>query len=190
MIVDNPFQEPVIYNGDSVIFFKEIIFIWNSHDSRHNLQKSQALKKKRNSLNRPVESEWPLPLFAKFIKFCLNVIFIQMLEAGVSQGKKYWFKTFFKFNWCFGECFPLICYNTLICICYITLLYMLINKFTTAFSGEKVPRTPVVLTIMAIQFRKKKWNQSGDIYFIENIPKTSEIAAHVLQCEFFLKAPL
>ena len=44
--------------------------------------------------------------------------------------------------------------------------------------------------IMAIQFRKKKWNQSGDIYFIENIPKTSEIAAHVLQCKFFLKAPL
>ena len=106
------------------------------------------------------------------------------------REKKYWFKMFFKFNWCFGECFPLICYNTLICICYITLLYMLINKFTTAFSGEKVPRTPVVLTIMAIQFRKKKWNQSGDIYFIENIPKTSENAAHVLQCEFFLKAPL
>ena len=29
---------------------------------------------------------------------------------------KYLFKTFFKFNWCFGECFPPFCYNTLICI--------------------------------------------------------------------------
>ena len=39
--------------------------------------------------------------------------------------------------------------------------------------------------------QKKEVNQSGDInYFIENIPKTSENAAHVLQCEFFLKAPL
>ena len=45
--------------------------------------------------------------------------------------------------------------HTLICICYITLLYMLINKFTTGFSGEKVPKTPVVLK-MAIQFRTKK----------------------------------
>ena len=66
---------------------------------------------------------------------------------------------------------------------------MLINKFTTGFCGEKVPRTPIVLK-MAIQFRKKKWNQSSDIYFIENIPKTSKNAAHVLQCDFFLKAPL
>ena len=44
-----------------VFFFKEIIFIWNSHDSKCNLQKSQALKKKQNTLNRPVEREWPLP---------------------------------------------------------------------------------------------------------------------------------
>ena len=43
---------------------------------------------------------------------------------------------------------------------------------------------------MAIQFREKKWKQSSDIYFIENIPKTSKNAAHVLQCEFFLKASL
>ena len=57
------------------------------------------------------------------------------------------------------------------------------------FSGEKVSRTPVVLK-MAIRFREKKWNQSSDIYFIENIPKTSKNAAHVLQCEFFLKASL
>ena len=48
------------------------------------------------------------------------------------------------------------CYNTIICICYITLLYMLINKFTTGFSEEKLPRKPVVLK-MAIQFRMKKW---------------------------------
>ena len=59
---------------------------------------------------------------------------------------------------------------------------MLINKFTTAFSGEKVPRKK--------KKKKKEVNQSGDIYFIENIPKTSENAAHVLQCEFSLKAPL
>ena len=82
---------------------------------------------------------------------------------------------------------------------------MLINKFTTGYSGEKVPRTLVVLK-MAIQFREKKIvytifkrkftcstdkprvikntslqrNQSSDIYFIENIPKTTNNAAHVL----------
>ena len=60
MILGNPFQEPVIHIGDC-FFFKEIIFIWNSHDSKHNLQKSQGLKKKQNTLNRPVEREWPLP---------------------------------------------------------------------------------------------------------------------------------
>ena len=68
------------------------------------------------------------------------------------------------------------CYNNL--ICYVTLLYMLINKFTTGFSGDKVPRTLVVLK-MEIQFRKKKWNQSSDIYFIENIPKSSKNAARL-----------
>ena len=70
------------------------------------------------------------------------------------------------------------CYHNLICICYITLLYMLINKFTTGFSGDKVPRTLVVLK-MEIQFRKKKWNQSSDIYFIENIPKCRKNAARL-----------
>ena len=92
---------------------------------------------------------------------------------------------------------------------------MLINKFTTGFSEEKVPKTQVVLK-MAIQLRKKNGvhdftcttslicvkqyiiakefyskqrNQSSDFYFIENIPKTSKNAAHVLQWEFFLKAP-
>ena len=65
---------------------------------------------------------------------------------------------------------------------------MLVNKFTTAFSGEKVPRTPVDSYGNSVQ--KKEVNQSGDIYFIENIPKTSKNAVHVLQCEFFLKAPL
>ena len=85
------------------------------------------------------------------------------------------------------------------------LLNVLINKFTTGYSGEKVPRTLVVL-LMAIQFRERKiaytvfkWkftcstdkphlikntllqrNQSSDIYFIENIPKTTNNAAHVL----------
>ena len=58
---------------------------------------------------------------------------------------------------------PPFCYNTLICICYITLLYVLKNKFTAGFSGEKVPGTPVVLK-MAIQFKEKKWNQSSGVY--------------------------
>ena len=40
-------------------------------------------------------------------------------------------------------------------ICYSTLLNVLINKFTTGYSEEKVPRTLVVLK-MAIQFREKK----------------------------------
>ena len=63
---------------------------------------------------------------------------------------KYWFRTLFKFNWCFAT----------------TLLFvfvMLRNKFTTGFSEDKVPRTPVVLK-MAIQFRNKKWNQSSDLF--------------------------
>ena len=67
---------------------------------------------------------------------------------------------------------------------------MLINKFTTAFSGEKVPKDTGSFDSYGNSFQKKEVNQSGDIYFIENIPKTSENAAHVLQCEFFLKAPL
>ena len=33
-------------------------------------------------------------------------------------------------------------------------------------------------------------NQSSDICFIENIPKTSKNAAHVLPWEFFLKSSL
>ena len=41
-------------------------------------------------------------------------------------------------------------------IYYMALLYVLINKFTTGYSEEKVPRTPVLLKI-AIQFREKKW---------------------------------
>ena len=74
-----------------------------------------------------------------------------------------------------------------------------------------MPRTWVVLK-MAIQFRKKgvhdfmcttslmckkqyiniteelngkQRNQNSDIYFTENIPKTSRNASHVLECEFF-----
>ena len=114
------------------------------------------------------------------------MIFIQT-EAGVIQGI---------------ENVALEYFFMLICIRYITLLNVLINKFTT---GEKVPMTLVVLK-MAIQFREKKvtytifkWkftystdephvikntslqrNQSSDIYFIENIPKTTKNASHVL----------
>ena len=108
------------------------------------------------------------------------------------------------------------CYNTLICICYITLLYMLIKKITAGFSGEKVPRTPVVLKMaIYIQFRKKNGvhdfkctcttslecnkqyiitkefygkqsNQSRHL-FHWNIPQISKIAAIAFWCEFFLK---
>ena len=80
--------------------------------------------------------------------------------------------------------------------CHLYLLHyiiaeMLISKFTTGFYGEKVPRTPIVFK-SKIPFRKKKWNQSSgaSLKQIENIPKNSKNAAHVLQCEFFLKAPL
>ena len=44
-------------------------------------------------------------------------------------------------------------YSYLFCICYITLLNVLINKFTTGYAGEKVPRTLVVLNS-----EKKKWH--------------------------------
>ena len=46
------------------------------------------------------------------------------------------------------------------------------------FSGEKVSRTLVLLK-MAIQFSKKKWNKTSDIYFIESIPKTSKNSARL-----------
>ena len=69
------------------------------------------------------------------------MIFIQT-EAGVIQGI---------------ENVGLEHFFMLICIRYITLLNVLINKFTTGYSGEKVPRTLVVLE-MAIQFREKKWH--------------------------------
>jgi len=41
---------------------------------------------------------------------------------------------------------------------------MLINKFTTGFSEEKLPRTPVVLK-MAIHFRIKKWCVQFYVYY-------------------------
>ena len=51
MILGNPFQEPVIYIGNSLIFFLKINFFFqNSHDSRHNLQKSPALKKQKQQI--------------------------------------------------------------------------------------------------------------------------------------------
>ena len=46
MILGNPFQEPVLHIGDFVIFLKEITFYLKFSFSRHNLQKSQALKRK------------------------------------------------------------------------------------------------------------------------------------------------
>ena len=92
----------------------------------------------------------------------------------------------------FGE--YVLCFQ--IATSLITSLNMLINKFTTGFSGEKVPRTPVVLK-MAIQFRKKKAYigilqltkepPNSDIYFIENIPTTSKNAAHVFTMWILLK---
>ena len=76
------------------------------------------------------------------------------------------------------------CYNNL--ICYVTLLYMLINKFTTGFSGDKVPRTLVVLK-MEIQFRKKNGTKVVIFISLKIFPKAAKML-HVLQCEFFLKA--
>ena len=101
---------------------------------------------------------------------------------------KYWFKTFFKFNWCFGECFPLIFYNSLICICDI--IVHAHKQIHHCFFWRKSAQDTGSFDSYGNSVQKKEVNQSGDIYFIENIPKTSKNAAHVLQCEFFLKAPL
>ena len=40
------------------------------------------------------------------------------------------------------------------------------------------------------ELNSKQRNQNSDIYFTEYIPKTSKNAADVLECEFFLVAPL
>ena len=40
------------------------------------------------------------------------------------------------------------------------------------------------------ELNSKQRNQNSDIYFTENIPKTSKNAADVLECEFLLIAPL
>ena len=57
MILGNPIQEPALNIGDSVNFFsKKWSFLGKFHDSRHNLQKSQALKEKRNSRTRMTAS--------------------------------------------------------------------------------------------------------------------------------------
>ena len=66
---------------------------------------------------------------------------------------KYWFETFFKLVDALGIC-VLLQHSYWYLLHYI-MLYMHINKFTTDFSGGKVPRTLVVLK-MAIQFRKKE----------------------------------
>ena len=62
-------------------------------------------------------------------------------------------KGFLKLNDVWGM-LSVFCYIALISICYITLLNLLKNKFTTCFSGEKVLKTPVLLKT-AIQFRKR-----------------------------------
>ena len=106
------------------------------------------------------------------------------------------------------------CYITLICICYITLLNMLISKFTTC--GEKVPRTPVVLK-KAIQFRKnngahdftcttslrckkqyiitkefynKQRNQTVIFVSLKIFPQPAKMLHMSLQCDFLLKVPM
>ena len=94
---------------------------------------------------------------------------------------------------------------------------MLMNKFTTGFSGEKsaqdtgsfengnsVEKKKGVHDFMwttslmckkqyiniTEELNSKQRNQNSDIYFTENIPKTSKNASHVLECECFWKAPL
>ena len=87
---------------------------------------------------------------------------------------------------------------------------MLMNKFTTSFFGEKsaqdtgsfengnsVETKQGVHDFMCSLMCKKQYinmteelnskqrNQNSDIYFTENIPKTSKNASHVLECEFF-----
>ena len=44
------------------------------------------------------------------------------------------------------------CYNMLVCICYITLLYMLINKFTTGSfeNGSSVQKKKMAYTILCV----------------------------------------
>ena len=80
-------------------------------------------------------------------------------------------------------------YNTLISICYIHYVVGAHKQIHHWFLWRKSAQDTDSLE-NGHSVQKKKWNQSSDIYFIENIPKTSKNAAHVLQCEFFLKAPL
>ena len=113
-----------------------------------------------------------------------------------------------------------LCFATTPLLLFVTLHYCTCSCSWTysplVFLEKKVPRTRVVLK-MAIQFRKKgvhdfmcttslmckkqyiniteelnskQRNQNSDIYFTENIPKTSKNASHVLECEFFWKASL
>ena len=94
---------------------------------------------------------------------------------------------------------------------------MLMNKFTTSFLGEKSAQdtgsfengnsvetkkgvhdfmrtTSLMCKKQYIniteELNSKQRNQNSDIYFTENIPKTSKNAADVSECEFFLIAPL
>ena len=88
---------------------------------------------------------------------------------------------------------------------------MLMNKFTTSFFGEKSAQdtgsfengnsvetkkgvhdfmctTSLMCKKQYIniteELNSKQRNQNSDIYFTENIPKTSKNAADVLECEF------
>ena len=102
----------------------------------------------------------------------LNLLGCDFHSSGSSRNSRKWnfVFVFFKFDWCFlGGCFLCFAKTRLaykiwdMIYYYMALLYELINKFTTGYSEEKGPRTPVVLN-MAIQFWKKmayaivKWN--------------------------------
>ena len=64
MILGNPFQEPVLHisHWQLSYFFKEIIFSFEILTILDTICKNLKLwtEKKRNSLTRPVEREWPL----------------------------------------------------------------------------------------------------------------------------------
>ena len=99
---------------------------------------------------------------------------------------KYWFKTFFKFNWCFGECFPLIFYNSLICICYI--IVHAHKQIHHCFFWRKSAQDTGSFDSYGNSVQKKEVNQSGDIYFIENIPKTQQKCCPCFTLWIFLKS--
>ena len=52
------------------------------------------------------------------------------------EKMKCWIRTVLPILLMFWGMISVFCYNMLICICYITLLYVLINKFTTGYSED------------------------------------------------------